>query len=110
MQLLDNTKVLKIEDILPFFPDFVVIDDFKEEICTALERYSSDIDQLKAEMDEATRSAESIKHDIKELKNRFVTIEQNEKCSICSYPLLSRQFYMFPCQHALHADCLIGQV
>jgi vacuolar protein sorting-associated protein 18 len=110
MKLLDNTPLLKIEDILPFFPDFVVIDDFKEEICTALEGYSAHIDQLKVEMDEATRSAESIKNDIKELKNRFITIEQNEKCSTCSYPLLTRQFYVFPCQHTFHADCLIGQV
>ena len=36
MAFLENTDLLKIEDILPFFPDFVVIDDFKEEICTAL--------------------------------------------------------------------------
>ncbi|KAG8941809.1 hypothetical protein FRC03_003936 [Tulasnella sp. 419] len=110
MQLLDNTPVLKIEDILPFFPDFVVIDDFKDEICTALEQYSAHIETLKAEMDEATRSAESIKKDIKELKNRFVTVEQSEKCSICSLPLLTRHFYVFPCQHTFHADCLIGQV
>lgn len=39
MQFLENTDLLKIEDILPFFPDFVVIDDFKEEIAHALEEY-----------------------------------------------------------------------
>ncbi len=32
MRFLENADLLKIEDILPFFPDFVVIDDFKEEI------------------------------------------------------------------------------
>ena len=41
VQFLESTNILKIEDILPFFPDFVVIDDFKEEICTALEGYSA---------------------------------------------------------------------
>lgn len=110
MTLLDHTPVIKIEDILPFFPDFVVIDDFKDEICTALEGYSSHIDSLKAEMEEATRSAESIKADIKNLQSRFVTLEATEKCSICGYELLTRQFYVFPCQHCFHADCLIGQV
>ena len=49
MRFLENTELLKIEDILPFFPDFVVIDDFKEEICTALEGNSAHIDELKAD-------------------------------------------------------------
>ncbi|RDB29177.1 Vacuolar protein sorting-associated protein 18 [Hypsizygus marmoreus] len=88
MRFLENADLLKIEDILPFFPDFVVIDDFKEEIAHALEGYSAHIDALKAEMDEATQTAESIKQDIVALKNR--------------------QFYVFPCRHSFHADCLIG--
>lgn len=101
---------LKIEDILPFFPDFVVIDDFKDEICLALEEYTKDIDRLRTEMVEATKSAEAIKKDIANLNNRFVTLEPGERCSHCSYPLFTRQFYVFPCQHTFHADCLIGMV
>lgn len=110
MRFLENADLLKIEDILPFFPDFVVIDDFKEEIAHALEGYSAQIDTLKAEMDEATQTADSIKQDIAALKNRFITIDANEKCSSCSNLLLSRQFYVFPCHHTFHADCLIGLV
>ena len=110
MRFLENTDLLKIEDILPFFPDFVVIDDFKEEICTALEDYSAHIDQLKSEMDEATRNTDAIKKDIAGLQKRFITIDAGEKCSVCSQPLLTRQFYVFPCQHTFHADCLIGVV
>ncbi|KZT05889.1 uncharacterized protein LAESUDRAFT_204778 [Laetiporus sulphureus 93-53] len=108
MRFLENTELLKIEDILPFFPDFVVIDDFKDEICTALEGYSAHIDALKAEMDEATRNAEAIKQDIAALQKRFVTIDSTEKCSLCHHALFTRQFYVFPCQHTFHADCLIG--
>lgn len=102
--------MLKIEDILPFFPDFVVIDDFKEEICNALEDYATHIDQLKSEMDDATRNAQAIKDDIAILKTRFVTIDAGERCSSCGNALLTRQFYVFPCQHTFHADCLIGLV
>ncbi|KAF9455054.1 hypothetical protein P691DRAFT_691384 [Macrolepiota fuliginosa MF-IS2] len=108
MQFLENTDLLKIEDILPFFPDFVVIDDFKEEIAHALEEYSAHIDELKSEMDEATKTAESIKQDITALKNRFITINSNALCSKCDQLLLTRQFYVFPCHHTFHADCLIG--
>lgn len=110
MAFLESTDLLKIEDILPFFPDFVVIDDFKEEICTALEGYSAHIDALKAEMDETTKNAEAIKADIKALRNRFVVIDAGERCTVCTFPLLSRQFYVFPCQHTFHVDCLIGLV
>ncbi|EIN14075.1 hypothetical protein PUNSTDRAFT_95620 [Punctularia strigosozonata HHB-11173 SS5] len=108
MRFLQNTDLLKIEDILPFFPDFAVIDDFKDEICTALEDYASQIDALKGEMDEATRNADAIKGDIAALRNRFVTIDAGERCAVCRFPVLTRQFYVFPCQHCFHADCLIG--
>ncbi|KIK70851.1 hypothetical protein GYMLUDRAFT_32922 [Collybiopsis luxurians FD-317 M1] len=108
MRFLDNTDLLKIEDILPFFPDFVVIDDFKEEIAHALEGYSSHIDALRNEMDDATKTAESIKQDINALRHRFVTIDAGDTCSVCSHLLLTRQFYVFPCRHNFHADCLIG--
>ncbi|KAI0286980.1 Pep3/Vps18/deep orange family-domain-containing protein [Russula aff. rugulosa BPL654] len=102
------TDLLKIEDILPFFPDFVVIDDFKDEIANALESYSAQIEALKSEMDDATRSAESMKEYIVGLKNRFITVDAGERCSVCSIPILTRQFYVFPCHHAFHADCLVG--
>lgn len=110
MQFLENADLLKIEDILPFFPDFVVIDDFKEDIAYALEGYSAKIDTLKAEMDEATKTAEAIKQDIAALKNRFITIDTNEQCCRCRTLLLTRQFYVFPCHHTFHADCLISFV
>jgi hypothetical protein len=110
MQFLSNTELLKIEDILPFFPDFVVIDDFKDDICNALEDYSARIVELKQDMDGAMESAAAVSRDIAQLKNRFVTIEQGERCTQCQAPLLLRQFYVFPCQHTFHADCLIGLV
>ncbi|KAF9438781.1 hypothetical protein BGZ76_004857 [Entomortierella beljakovae] len=107
MDFLSNSDLLKIEDILPFFPEFVLIDDFKEEICKALEEYNIHIDDLKTEMDEATKSAENIRIDVRELRSRFAVVASTERCTSCDFPLLTRQFYIFPCQHTFHADCLI---
>ncbi|THX30688.1 hypothetical protein D6D10_08588 [Aureobasidium pullulans] len=106
MEFLKRCELLRIEDLIPFFPDFVVIDDFKEEICAALEEYSRQIEGLKREMDESANTAQHIKEDIKSLDQRYAIVEPGEKCWSCRLPLLMRQFFVFPCQHSFHADCL----
>ena len=106
IEFLKRCELLRIEDLIPFFPDFVVIDDFKEEICAALEQYSRQIDDLKREMDESASTAQHIKSDIKGLDQRYAIVEPGERCWKCRLPLLMRQFFVFPCQHAFHADCL----
>ncbi|MBW0462821.1 hypothetical protein O181_002536 [Austropuccinia psidii MF-1] len=110
MEFLESTDLLQIEDILPFFPDFVVIDDFKQEICNALDNYSLHIQKLKQDMEEANQSAEMIKEDLSKLSSRFLIINQKDVCCCCEEKLLTRQFYLFPCQHSFHADCLIKEV
>jgi hypothetical protein len=110
MHMLEETDALQIEDVLPFFPDFAVIDDFKDEICGALEGYAAQIESLKLEMDEATQNAEAIKADVAALRNRFVTLDVGERCAKCKQGVFARQFYVFPCQHSFHADCLISLV
>lgn len=106
IEFLRRCDLLKIEDLIPFFPDFVVIDDFKEEICAALEDYSRNIDRLRKEMDESSQTAANIKVDIAALDHRYAIVEPGERCYACGLPLLSRQFFVFPCQHAFHSDCL----
>ncbi|KIW75890.1 hypothetical protein Z517_10635 [Fonsecaea pedrosoi CBS 271.37] len=106
ISFLKRCELLKIEDLIPFFPDFVVIDDFKEEICEALEEYSRHIDSLKQEMDLSQHTAEQIKAEIAALDHRYAIVEAGERCWICTLPVLSRQFFVFPCQHAFHSDCL----
>ena len=107
IDFLKRCDLLRIEDLIPFFPDFVIIDDFKDEICAALESYSRHIDTLKTEMDESAATADSIKEDIKRLDKRYAIVEPGEGCRVCALPLLSRQFFVFPsCQHGFHSDCL----
>jgi hypothetical protein len=110
IDFLKRVDLLRIEDLIPFFPDFVVIDDFKEEICAALEDYSRKIDELKKEMDESEETAAHIKSDIKALEQRYAIVEPGERCYVCGLPLLARQFFVFPCQHAFHSDCLAKKV
>ncbi|KAJ3112931.1 hypothetical protein HDU96_003999 [Phlyctochytrium bullatum] len=94
LNYLKHCELLKIEDILPCFPDFVLIDEFKDDLCVALEDYNKHIQKLKLEMDEATTSAENIRQDIKDLKSRYAVLSVGEECAICNKPLFTRQFYV----------------
>ena len=52
---------VRIEDVLPLFPDFVTIDAFKAAICASLEDYNSQIERLKGDMADATRIADALR-------------------------------------------------
>ncbi|GAB1602836.1 vacuolar protein sorting-associated protein 18 homolog [Argonauta hians] len=110
MEFLRECDLLKIEDILPFFHDFVIIDDFKDAIISSLEKYNEHIDSLKEEMDRATKSAEEIRREIQSFRNKFAFVKAQDKCYFCSFPLMTQSFHVFPCEHKFHTDCLISEV
>ena len=103
-------RVLKIEDVLPFFKDFFYIDDFKDAICNSLEVYNEDINQLNKDMKEATESAEKIHDDISNLKKKSCVVQAGKNCYLCNIPLLTKSFYVFPCQHMYHTSCLVNEI
>ncbi|KAF6163319.1 hypothetical protein GIB67_025183 [Kingdonia uniflora] len=80
--LKETDGLLKIEDILPFFPDFALIDDFKEAICSSLEDYNKQIELLKKEMNAATHGADKIRNDISALAQRYAVIECDDGCGL----------------------------
>lgn len=41
---------------------------------------------------------------------RFAVLPNNSRCKSCQLLLLTRQFYVFPCQHSFHGDCLVNLV
>lgn len=126
--LKETDGLLKIEDILPFFPDFSLIDDFKEAICASLEDYNRQIEELKRDMSDATHGAEEIRNDINALSQRYAVVKRDETCKICglrllapkgaqgaagaarSYIAIMAPFYVFPCEHAFHSQCLTDYV
>mmetsp|Transcript_1320 Transcript_1320/g.3893 ORF Transcript_1320/g.3893 Transcript_1320/m.3893 type:complete len:989 (-) Transcript_1320:17-2983(-) len=109
LAMLADCQVLRIEDVLPFFPDFVVIDDFKDQINLSLEEYNERIRDLRAEMDEFTRAAERIRRDIKGLRNRYGYVSLGQRCDLSGQPVLSGPFYIFPCTHVFLAEALVRE-
>ncbi|GMN61189.1 hypothetical protein TIFTF001_030269 [Ficus carica] len=98
-----------------------------EAICSSLEDYNKQIEQLKQEMNDATHGADNIRNDISALAQRYAVIERDEECGVCRRKILTvgrefqmargytsvgsmAPFYVFPCGHAFHAQCLIAHV
>ena len=104
IDIVRESKFLTLEDILPYFPDFVHISDFKNEICNSLESYNSDITKLKQTMYSYTNSAKNIRQEINDLKKMSTYIRYNQKCDISGKLLISKKFLVFPCTHAFHLE------
>ncbi|VVC86567.1 vacuolar protein sorting-associated protein 18 homolog isoform X2 [Leptidea sinapis] len=110
MGLLRECALINIEDILPFFSDVTTIDHFSEPICQTLEEYNNQLEELQAEMDDATESAEYVRKEIQSFRERCVLVSVTDTCNLCELALLLRPFYLFPCSHCFHSDCLLQEI
>ena len=106
LAIMKECELIKIEDVLPFFPDLITIDFFKDAICQSLKEYNKEIERLKEEMDDASNIADGMRADIQVLKQQSTTVGPEDSCSECGTLLLDRPFYMFQCNHKFHQDCL----
>lgn len=104
--LRDLNETIAIEDVLPYFPDFVTIDQFKDSIRSSLAAYTERIQSLKESIDQAASSAQLIRADIQNIRQKSITVNPTDSCSECRFRLMTRRFYVFPCNHKFHGDCL----
>lgn len=68
------------------------------------------IQEQRKDMDESAKSADRVRSDLQTFRNRSVAIGAQDQCSICSVYLLLKPFFIFPCGHKFHADCLEKQL
>ena len=108
--LAESGDKFKIEDLMPLLPDFTEIELFKDEMCHTLEECSSRIDHLKVEMDELSESAESISMELECMKKRGFSTSSGQRCEYCNDAIFNKQFYLFPCSHGFHSDCMLKRV
>eukprot|EP00611_Tribonema_gayanum_P032033 TRINITY_DN941_c0_g1_i1.p2 TRINITY_DN941_c0_g1~~TRINITY_DN941_c0_g1_i1.p2 ORF type:complete len:296 (+),score=131.37 TRINITY_DN941_c0_g1_i1:115-888(+) len=84
--ILGECDLIRMEDILPFFPDFAVIDAFKADICASLEAYNARIGRLRAEMGEYTAAAEATQAEAAALRARELYVGSAQLCELCGAP------------------------
>lgn len=107
LSVMNESKLIKMEDLLPYFNEQDSISNFKDDICKALNSYKARIDELKSELSESKNSSEQVKRELKTIKERCIEIEGMHPCEICSKAVMKSPFYVFPCAHAFHRECLL---
>ncbi|EPZ32877.1 hypothetical protein O9G_005814 [Rozella allomycis CSF55] len=119
IELVKEIEIVQFEDILPLLPDFVLIDEIKDELISVLENYGERIDNLERDMESASKNAEAIRLDIRKLKRKYILVYLNQRhitipmdslCMECDELINIKEFFAFPCQHCLHTVCLINKV
>ncbi|KAI8003330.1 Vacuolar sorting protein 18 [Camellia lanceoleosa] len=60
-----------------------------EAICSSLEDYNKQIEQLKQEMNNTTHGADNIRNDISVLAQRYAVIDCDEDCGVCQRKILT---------------------
>uniref|UniRef100_A0A7S3Z7D3 Pep3/Vps18 beta-propeller domain-containing protein n=1 Tax=Lotharella globosa TaxID=91324 RepID=A0A7S3Z7D3_9EUKA len=101
---------LRIDEVLPFFPDFVKIGSFKGEVVRSLEQYNQKIRSLKEEMDEHTKTAQRIRADIEAQRNRTAVVSETRRCDLSGEQVTARPMTAFPCGHVFLTDKLVSNV
>lgn len=105
-----STNHLKIETVLNLFPDFATIAEIKPNLVQTLELYDAKLARLNAELEKSAGDAENIRKAVKDLNGRYVIVPVMRDCDICQKALMTKLFYVFPCNHAFHFDCLLKKV
>ena len=107
LKIMKNSKILKIEDVLPHITDTIKIEDFKKQISECISDYENNIRKLKDDINSYNKTAENIKNDIVNLKKRSMEIPYSSyKCVICQNYIKNKNIYLFPCGHMFDANCI----
>ena len=107
LEIMHESKLVKMEDLLPYFDDKLSISNFNAELCTALNGYKESIEELQEDLLHSTRSREIVREDIYTSKHSCIELEVLQLCEICGKFVILKNFYIYPCVHAYHKDCLI---
>ena len=108
LEIMQLSKILKIEDVLPRIMDNIKIEEFKLQISECIDVYEENINKLKKDINEYNKTAENIKNDINKVKKKSLEIQYRQcKCEICQCNIKDNNIYLFPCGHMFDSKCII---
>ena len=107
LKIMRESKILKIEDVLPHITDTIKIEEFKKQISNCINDYEDNIKKLKEDISDYNKTAENIKNDIIKIKKKSMEIQYSScKCEICQGYIKDKNIFLFPCGHMFDAKCI----
>ena len=107
IKIMKESKILKIEDVLPYISDEIKIEDFRAQISKCINEYEENINHLKEDINNYNKANETIINDIYKINKKSTEIKYGEcKCDICHKIIKDRNLYLFPCGHIFDAICI----
>ena len=107
LDIMKESKILKIEDVLPHITDKIKIEEFKKQISNCINEYEENIKKLKDDINVYNKTAENIKGDIYRVKKKSMEISFSDcKCEICQGYIKDKNIFLFPCGHKFDMDCI----
>ena len=107
LEILKQSKVLKIEDVLPYITDSIKIEEFKKQISNCINEYETNITKLKKDINDYNKISENIKGDISQVKKKSMDLAYNNcKCEICQGYIKDKRIFLFPCGHKFDMNCI----
>ena len=107
IKIMKESKILKIEDVLPYISDEIKIEDFKTQISKSINEYEENINHLKEDINNYNKANEVIINEIYKISKKSTEIKYSEcKCDVCQKIIKNKNLYLFPCGHIFDAFCI----
>ena len=107
LDIMKESKILKIEDVLPYITDSIKIEEFKKQISNCINEYETNIQKLKKDINDYNKISENIKSDISKIQKKSMDLAYNNcKCEICQGYIKDKRIFLFPCGHKFDMSCI----
>lgn len=111
LKLMEESGVLKIEDVLPNLMGNIKIEVFKTEITKCIDGYENSIETLKNKIYAYNETAKNVKNDIVAVKKKCLKMRYQQCiCEVCNKNIKEDDIYVFPCGHMFDSECLFNQI
>lgn len=93
-QILNECQLLSVEDVLPLFPEFIIIDTFKSDICVSLKSYKQNMELFSRDTSVfigrgSTCNTALTTHEV------YSRLSARKQCGLSGCPIVNAPFYHF---------------
>ncbi|CAD1813383.1 Vacuolar membrane protein pep3 [Candida parapsilosis] len=112
LSYIQKNSPLGLKDLLPLFPETVMINNFKDEIVDSLNEYKRSLQDINMRIQENHSLLITLKQEAQDETQKrsehYSVIKPGSTCYLCHNLLATKKFIFFDnCQHGFHKECLV---